>query len=91
MQQKCKFGKTKLLTIFPYSQCCAGHVASLQISHDVTEPNLGPLPCTQESQSTDTISVVKESTEFTAGTRQGEQAVQAQKTQTSQWISGKGF
>ena len=32
MQQKCKFGKTKLLTIFPYSQCCAGHIASLQIA-----------------------------------------------------------
>lgn len=83
MQQKCKFGKIKLWTVFLYSQGFVGHVATLQIRHDVTEPNLGPLACTQESQSTDTSCVVKESTEFTAGTRQGEQAVQAQKTQTS--------
>ena len=67
MQQKYTFGKTKLLTIFHYSQCCVGHDASLQVRHDVTEPNLGPLACTQESQSTDTSCVVKESTVFTAG------------------------
>lgn len=66
MQPKYKFGKTKLLTIFHYSQCCVGHDASLQVRHDVTEPNLGPLACTQESQSTDTSCVVKESTVFTA-------------------------
>ena len=67
MQQKYTFGKTKLLTIFHYSQCCVGHDASLQVRHDVTEPNLGPLACTQERQSTDTSCVVKESTVFTAG------------------------
>ena len=35
--------------------------------------------------------VVKESTSFIAGTKQGERAAHAQKTLTPQWLSGKGF
>ena len=34
---------------------------------------------------------MKESTMFITGGKQGERAAQAQKTQTRQWLSGKGL
>ena len=91
MQQKYKFGKTKLLTIYPYSQCCVGHVASLQIRHDVTEPNLGPLACTRESQSTYTSCVVKQSSVYCRAPGKENRQFKLKRLKSPNGFLGRGF